>query len=436
MSPSSNKASTASKVHSGVTTARIPAKRAVPENNIALKKARKANKQNKAQSSASKSNDSTLPKSISPTPEQLVTVLRSADSPRLYFPKDSIPALPVLVDASVLKKIDFSQPKEEITTRILALRLTQAKKLLSSAFKTRISRLPNDFFLYQRNLVSASVSKYSPTAKSPKADSPATIQTLANAKEILEFLHKCDSPRFKFDEQPAFSVLFPGTTKPAFTMNSGNPSVPKDSFNHLLVSRLRSARLALRKAKIHIKALPASFVRDQTRLILQSLVIVQKQKAAKRRKAKAAKAKSTVPLPSKTPEFVPSSTTDNASVSNNTQEPVSPSDAPVTKFSPAWFMRIRPIIQAYTAIARASRLPAPHEHVASIDARLAHIAKSVLYDICLKYAVLGMSPVTVPTHARFDTHSRLSDILSLVEPIISSQASLALLPSLSEFENY
>jgi hypothetical protein len=427
MSASVSKSSTVSKVRasSGPTKARVNAKPAVPENKIALKKARKVNKQLSSQSRDSKTPVSTSSPS-SPTPEQLILVLKSADSPRLYFPKDSIPALPVLVTPSELKKIDFALTKEEIAKHILALRLSQAKKLLSSAFKTRISRLPNEFFLYQRDLVSASVSKYSP-APSAKADIPAL--PLADAKSVLEYLYKCDSPRFKYETQPAFSVLFPGTSKPEFTMRSGNPSVSKDKFNPLLLSRLRSARLALRKAKINIRALPASFVRDQTRLILASLVIVQKQKAA-RRKAKAAKAKAKATTKSSAPEFVSSSTPAAATAATPPQPSETP-DFSAPKFSTAWYMKVRPVISAYTAIIRASARPSRNS-VRVVSPQLDAIALKIINDIGSKFQMYDFASRN-PTN--YDNFVLSPSSLEKIESVISTQSNLALASSLSDFSN-
>lgn len=131
-------------------------------------------------------------------------------------------------------------------------------------------------------------------------------------------------------------------------MKSGNPHVDKDAFNPLLVSRLRSARAALSKAKINFKALPATFVREQTRLITCSLTIVQKTKAAKRARQKAAKAAAQKDKTSETPvvkEFVPSTSSEHTETPP-TKTSFASETTDVPKFSTAWFMRNRAIFQA------------------------------------------------------------------------------------------
>lgn len=126
--------------------------------NLAALKKLNPKKKNNSQSS-----DSTLKSSSSLAPNTLISALKSCDSPRFYFPANSVPSLHVLMNnIESLKKCDLRQPKSELSAAILAARLSTAKRFLSTATKTRISRLPNEFFLMQRQLVNASVEAFTP----------------------------------------------------------------------------------------------------------------------------------------------------------------------------------------------------------------------------------------------------------------------------------
>jgi hypothetical protein len=72
---------------------------------------------------------------------------------------------------------------------------------------------------------------------------------------------------------PSFTVLFPGTSKPRVQLILGHPTIEKDLFNTLLLSKLRALKTAIRAAGHPCpKRLPSPVVAAMSRMIHRSLI--------------------------------------------------------------------------------------------------------------------------------------------------------------------
>jgi len=355
-------------------------------------------------------------------------VLKNHSLPQLMFPPAHPPRLSVLFTNDELNRLlkDKSELKDRTDILISAF-CSRAKRSLS-ILGLKVSRLPNDFFLQTRSMISVSVSKHNFSAPSVKPkDAKASPVPPSSTQDVLDFLKNCVSPRFTFNEQPDFATLFPGTTKPAYTLKSGNPYVDPTAFNPLIASRLSSARKALSKNKITTSHLPASFVRNQQQLILQSLVIVKrnKKKAAKA-KAKAAKLSSKAQGPARPAlEFVQDSQVPPASEFPQ-DESVDASERPVPGSS-SWFMKYAVIFDTVHALLACGVSPTPKMQTAF--KKVAPELLQVFPELANSYSHMLTAPFPA---LKASTYTANVNLWSSLHNLISAMRNMSLETSLSE----